>query len=89
MLTLAESYANGEAYDYGRAFLAAAEAVCGAELAQSLERDLLFFQDLGLDKLEPAAIEKLRARYARFDHPAAHEVLAWLDGIYRFTGEMN
>ena len=24
----------------------------------------------------------MRARYERFDHPAAREVLAWLDGAY-------
>jgi hypothetical protein len=89
MLTLAKSYAKGDAYDYGRAFHTAADAVCGAELAQSLARDLVLFQDVGLDKLDAASIEKLRARYARFDHPAAREVVAWLDGAYRFTGEMS
>jgi hypothetical protein len=27
----------------------------------------------------------LRARIAAFDHPAAREILAWLDGAWRVT----
>lgn len=87
-LTLAESYASGERYDYGAAFLRAAETVCGPDLAAALTRDLLLLQDTGLDRLEPDTREKLRARYAAFDHPAAREVVAFLDGAYRFSGEM-
>lgn len=87
-LTLAESYARGDAYDYGHAFMRAAETVCGPDLAAALQRDLILLQDTGLDRLEPDTREKLRARYAAFDHPAAREVVAFLDGAYRFTGEM-
>lgn len=87
-LTLAESYARADAYDYGRAFTRAAESVCGPQLAAALQRDLNLLQDSGLDRLEPATMEKLRARYAGFDHPAAREVVAFLDGEYRFSGEM-
>ena len=87
-LTLAESYALGERYDYGRAFVAAATTVCGAELAGSLHEDLILLQDTGLDCLDKYA-DVLRARYAPVDHPAAREVIAWLDGKYRFTGEMS
>jgi len=86
-LTLAESYAKGERYDYGGAFIAAATAVCGAELAHSLHEDLILLQHTGLDRLDKYA-DVLRARYAPVDHPAAREVIAWLDGEYRFTGEM-
>jgi hypothetical protein len=86
-LTLAQSYARGEAYDYGQAFLAAATRVCGAALAHSLHEDLILLQDTGLDRLGNYA-DVLRARYASVDHPAAREIIAWLDGDYRFTGEM-
>ena len=87
-LTLAESYARGDGYDYGAAFMRAADAVCGPQLAAALQRDLMLLQDTGLDRLEPATREKLRARYAGFDHAAAREVIAFLDGAWRFTGAM-
>lgn len=86
-LTLAEAYAQGDAYEYGAAFARAAEAVLGPGLAKLVQGDLIAFQDLGLDRLEARA-EKLRARYAAIDHPGAREIVDWLDGRYRFTGEM-
>ena len=49
--------------------------------------DLLTLQDGGLDELSDERRRKLRARYAAFDHPAAREVVAWLDGAYAVTGE--
>ena len=82
MLTLAQSYAQGGAYEYGRAFETAATAVAGPQIAQALRRDLSQLQDTGLDRLGDAA-ERLRKRYAAFDHPAAREILAWLDGAWR------
>lgn len=83
-LTLAESYAKGEAYEYGRAFARAAEAVLGTELAALVRDDLLFLQDVGLDHLGKRAAS-LRARYEGFGHPGAREILRWLDGAYRIT----
>lgn len=83
-LTLAESYARGEAYQYGAAFDRAARAVLGEELAARVARDLIALQDRGLDRLaERRAV--LRTRYAAFDHPAAREILAWLDGHWNVT----
>ena len=82
-LTLARAYADGEAYEYGAAFEAAASAVVGSAFARLLRQDLILLQDTGLDRLGAQA-QKLRARYAGFDHPAAREILAWLDGAYRF-----
>ena len=64
-----------------------ATAACGAELAHNLRQDLILLQDTGLDRLDKYA-DVLRARYAPVYHPAAREVIAWLDGEYRFTGEM-
>jgi hypothetical protein len=85
-LSLVESYAKGGNYEYGQAFATAATAVCGPELAQLIRQDISLFQDSGHDRLGTAA-ERLRARYRDIDHPAAHEIIAWLDGAYRFEGE--
>lgn len=82
-LSLATSYASGDAYEYGRAFEAAATEVAGKRLGDLLRQDILLLQDTGLDRLDAAAA-RLRKRYCEFDHPAAREVLAWLDGEYRF-----
>jgi hypothetical protein len=86
MLTLAESYAAGEAYQYGAAFERAATEILGADLGQLVRRHLSQFQDTGLDRLGDVA-PRLRERYAAIDHDAAREILAWLDGAYRVTRE--
>lgn len=80
--TLAMSYARGEAYAYGAAFREAAEAICGRDLAAWLEADLLSLDDAGLGAHTPDARARLRARYAAFDHPAAREVVGFLDGDF-------
>jgi hypothetical protein len=85
-LTLAESYARGDAYEYGAAFLRAAEAVLGAELALRVQRDLLTLQDRGRDRLG-ARRDVLCERYAAFDHPAAREIVAWLEGHWDVSDE--
>jgi hyaluronoglucosaminidase len=86
-LTLADSYRLGDAYSYGEAFSRAAVQVVGAEFAALLREDLLVLQDVGLDRLgdkEP----RLRERYGGVHHPAAREIIAWLDGEYRITDEI-
>ncbi len=87
-LTLAESYRLGEAYQYVEAFDHAADEVLGKELASLVRRHLQTFQDVGRDRLAPETIAKLRPRYAAFDHPAAREIVGWLDGAYVITPEM-
>ena len=87
MLTLAAGYANGDTYAYGAAFHDAAIAVAGREIANMLRDDLLFLQDVSLDRLGTRA-DKLRVRYGAIDHPAAREVVAWLDGEWRFKAEI-
>ena len=86
-LTLAESYARGEAYEYGAAFARAARTVLGEALADRVARDLLALQDRGLDRLGGRRAT-LRARYAAFDHPAAREITAWLDGYWAVADDM-
>jgi hypothetical protein len=87
-ISLAESYRLGDRYQYGAAFRTAAELVLGSELASLAERHIGFFQDMGLDRLEPEIATRMRGRYAAIPHPGAREVLAWLDGAYRVTKEM-
>ena len=83
-LTLPQSYALGERYSYAAAFRQAAEAVLGAELAGWVEADLETLEDAGLDA-PPARLAELRARYAASTHPAAVEIVAWLDGAWTVT----
>jgi hypothetical protein len=87
LLSLAESYGAGEAYEYGAAFERAAVAVMGPELAALVRRHLGAFQDMGLDRIADD-VPRLRERYAAFDHPAAREIVAYLDGAWRVTREM-
>ena len=86
-LTLVESYAEGDRYSYMKAFRNAARTIMGDDLARLLEGDLLSVQDGGLDSLGERAT-KLRARWSAHTHPAAQEIVAWLDGAYAVTGEM-
>lgn len=87
-LTLAESYAAGAGYEYGEAFRRAATEILGPELAGQVERNLLDLNDAGLDRLGERRA-KLRERYAAFDHPGAREIVAWLDGAYTVTSELQ
>ncbi len=64
------------------AFRRAAHEVLGAELAAQVDRDLSLLADTGRDRLSDS-LSELRARYAAFDHPAAREIVTWLDGGYR------
>ena len=86
-ITLAERYRDEGAYRYLEATRRAAIQVAGTELGAILCEDLLAVQDVGLDRLGGRA-ETLRDRYGSIDHPAAREVIAWLDGEYRITDEI-
>ena len=86
-LSLSESYRLGDRYAYGEAFANAAEEVLGAELAKKLQQDILHFQDVGLNRLGKS-VDRLRRRYCDVDHEAAREIVAWLDGAYKFDEEI-
>jgi len=87
LLTLAESYAKGEAYDYLAAFDRAAREILGEDLAARVAKDVLVLQDRGLDRLGERKAA-LKARYAAFDHPAAREICLWLEGYWNVTDEL-
>ncbi|MEX2109221.1 MAG: beta-N-acetylglucosaminidase domain-containing protein [Gemmatimonadaceae bacterium] len=86
-LTLVDSYRLGDDYSYGAAFRKAAIEVLGEGLGTRVRDDLLTLQDIGLDRLGEKE-NLLRQRYASLDHPAAREIIAWLDGAYRITDEI-
>ena len=87
MLTLPECYRLGEDYRYGEAFMGAAVHVLGEELAVMLRDDVLIVQDVGLDRLGEREAT-LRERWSGVDHPAAREIIGWLDGEWRITDEI-
>ena len=86
-LTLPWVYERGANYRYGAAFMEAATLVCGPELAAILQGDILSLHDGGLDRLGER-LERMKTRYAAIDHPAAREVVDWLNDGYAITGEM-
>ena len=87
-LTLPMAYAQGPNYRYGEAFTDAAATMCGPELAAQLVKHLLLFNDSGLERIGDDTKSRLRDIYGSFDHPAAHEIVDWLDEGYAITGEM-
>jgi len=86
-LTLADSYREGEAYQHMAAFRRACRAVLGAELADGVERTLLLLEDSGLGGITDEQKTRLHARFSAFDHPAAREIVAWLDGAFAIGAE--
>jgi hypothetical protein len=87
-LTLAHAYARGKAYEHGVAFAEACIAVAGPELGKAIRVDLAPLQEFGLDRLTDGG-ERLRKRYSAYDHPAAREILGWLDGAYSEKDELE
>ncbi|MCK0163351.1 beta-N-acetylglucosaminidase domain-containing protein [Marinobacter sp. S6332] len=87
-ITLAEAYRQGPEYQYGQAFRHAAKEVLGRELADQLHADLLVLQDAGLGRISEEKRQSLIRTYDAFDHPAAGEILRWLEGEYQVTDEM-
>jgi hyaluronoglucosaminidase len=61
-----------------------AERWYGPALAGLLLRDAACFAERGLAGMSAAEKSVLRSQYAALTHPAAREVVAWLDEVYRF-----
>jgi hyaluronoglucosaminidase len=87
-VTLVECYRLGHEYSYGDAFRRAAAEVLGPDLGARLLEDLLTLQDVGLERLTDEQRGRLRERYGATDHPAAREILGWLQGEYGITDEV-
>ncbi len=62
----------------------AARAVVGDALARQLVHDIEWLQFKGITQLSQQVADKdiLIETYRRFDHPAAKEILQWLDGYW-------
>lgn len=86
-LTLPRCYGDGNTYSYMSAFMDAAIAVCGSELAAMLQDDLNRLEDRGLSVIA-GELAEIRTKYLAVDHPAAREVVDWLTGGYAITGEV-
>lgn len=78
-LTLPMVYAQGDDYAYGEGFARAARQQLGDAFAALLQQDLPALQDVGHDRLG-SRVDRLRSRYGDIDHPAAREIVRWLDG---------
>jgi hyaluronoglucosaminidase len=65
---------------------AAAFTLFGDPLATLLTEDMAFVNDVGLTG-DADTLAALRARYKAINHPAARELIAWLDGAYEFDIE--
>lgn len=88
-LTLPRSYRLGDDYDYGAALAEAARDVLGTSLADLVRRHLFLLNDTGRDRMDPAVQDRLRVRYAAIDHPAAQEIVDWLDGKWVATRDIT
>lgn len=88
LLALSSFYRVGPHRDRKSTFREAAESVVGREIAASLEADLPLLQDRGRDRLSEEERRNLRNRYGQFGHPAAREILRWLDGGYEGAGPL-
>lgn len=79
-LTLRSVYEHGKRYSYGAAFMEAATILLGKDFALLLRQDVMSLQDAGLEKIRQPRREELRSRYESIDHPAAREIVRFLDG---------
>jgi hyaluronoglucosaminidase len=87
-ITLASSYRDGAAYQYGASFRETARAVLGDALGTLVWEDLLTLQDTGVDRLTDEQVATLRSRYEPHDHEGAREILRWINGEYQVTLDM-
>lgn len=70
-----------------KAFERALGALCSQPVASAILKDRLLFLETGLEKMDEETRLQLRARYERFDEPAAREIVDWLDGNYNVGNE--
>jgi hyaluronoglucosaminidase len=83
LASLAQNF-YAERYDADHFWREELEQFVGEELAVLLRRDVERFQEQGLDAISESERQTLIADYARIAHPAAAEVIDWLQEGYRF-----
>ena len=82
--TLSELYRNRQAYRADRALHKLLMSCCERTLAERLLKDREIFQSVGLESINASVRDEMLAFYRRFEDPLAEEVVAWLQGGYRF-----
>lgn len=83
LASLAQSFCDAH-YDADRFWREDLEKFAGTELAALLRRDVERFQERGLDAISESERQILTAEYQCIAHPAAAEVIDWLQEGYRF-----
>jgi hypothetical protein len=71
-------------YSPAQGFEQALDRTVPRGLASLLQRDLILFNDEGLDAIDSGRQQRLVKEYGAFDHPLADEVVGWLQGDYSF-----
>lgn len=87
LASLARSYQRRDAYDPDEFWRVALPGLVGAPLAALLRRDVELLQQSGLDAISSEERVRLADDYQRIDHPAAAELVDWLNEGYRFDPE--
>ena len=84
LITLADHYANEHSQSAEQLWQHALASIDLPGLRAALARDSALFANEGLDALIARDKVNLQEDYQRFNHPAAREVVAWLNGEYAF-----
>ncbi|MDP0589769.1 MAG: beta-N-acetylglucosaminidase domain-containing protein [Candidatus Endonucleobacter bathymodioli] len=85
LATLADIYRQKDQFSANESFKSVLHDLCGNELANTIQSNLLYFTEMGGDNFTPSTIKRLKDEFGKFDDlaqlPYTKEVLAWLDGI--------
>lgn len=94
MLTLVDSYEQGDKYNPEKSFKRAAQTVTNKDFAELLIRDLELFSVKGLEAITDGEKYDLKNDYTAFfgshtndTDKAAREIVEWLDGAFNITRE--
>ncbi len=82
--SLPKSYSQGDQYDPEEILKESLTELCGGGLAKQILNTIVSLQVQGLDKIDAAESQRLIQEYRRFDSTYAKEIIAWLEGEYKF-----
>jgi len=88
MDAMARSLTGHDDGDQAQATAASIDRTLPPGLAARLKEDWPVFQSRGLDNLSTVERDALRLSYAQFDHPAARELVRWLNGEYAVSADI-